>query len=65
LAVAAQDVGEVFGLVVAETVGLQLPEEEAVDLLEDLIEAVRCCAEVTEDGVRGAGEGEAGGPAVA
>ncbi|MEU9018198.1 hypothetical protein [Actinomadura sp. NPDC048394] len=59
LPVVAQDVGEVFGLVVGETVGLQLPEEEAVDLVEDLIEAVGGCAEVAEDGVRGAGEGEA------
>lgn len=60
LAVAAEDVGEVVVMVMAETVGLKLAQEEAVDLIEKLIETVGGCAEVAEDGVRGEGLSEAG-----
>lgn len=59
LAVAAQDVGEVFAVVVSEAVRLKFAQEEAVDLVEELIETVGGRAEVAEDGVRGGGEGEA------
>jgi hypothetical protein len=59
LAVAAQDVGEVFAVVVAEAVGLKFAQEQAVDLVEELIQTVAGCAQVAENGVRGGGEGEA------